>query len=105
MDKETFCKYLKIAERYLQQADNASKALEAFTDGGAIFTLGDELFDNFIILLGESVGDENGDTISWWLFDAPKNEKVVFVGTYGEEEQKKYNLATEEDLYDFLTTV
>lgn len=104
MDKETFCKYLKTAERYLQQTDDASKALETFTDG-AIITLGSELFDNFITLLGESVGEENGDTIFWWLFDAPKDEKVIFVGTYGEEEQKKYNLVTEEDLYDFLTTV
>lgn len=103
MDKDTFIKYLKAIERYLSQVDNATEALSTFTDGGSIITLGDELLDNFIVLLGESVGDEDGDTISWWLFDAPKDEKIIFVGNQGEE-PKKYNLLTEEDLYNFLTT-
>lgn len=103
LTKQEFIKYMNVIFDYQKQNERFSNTLTQVCDNsGVVFSLGDKLLDNYINLLSILMNDEGVQTISWWLYDAPQNDKIIIETDTDTGRRKTYNVETVEDLYDYL---
>lgn len=102
LTKQEFIDYMNVIFDYQKQTEKFSYALtEVCNNPGIIVSLGDKLLNNYINLLTILMNDDV-QTISWWLYDAPKNDKIIIETDTDTGKRKTYNVETIEDLYDYL---
>lgn len=102
LTKQEFIKYMNAIFDYQKQTEKFSDALTEVCDNpGIVISLGGNLLMNYIDLLEVLMNDEKSHTISWWLYEAPENNKHIYeTDVTGKE--KMYEINTVEDLYDYL---
>lgn len=101
--KQEFVKYMKVISDFQNSSQEFAGALNKIcSNPGIVCSLGDELLNNYINLLTILMNDEILQTIYWWLYDAPKNDKTIIETDTDTGKRKTYNVKTVEDLYDYL---
>lgn len=102
MRKENFVKAINALIEQSERDCEFEKALEPFFDNYLISSLSDHLQNAVIDLLEDEMNDI-GETISWWLYDAPeagKNKESCYIFL---QDGTEITVETPEQLYDFLT--
>lgn len=103
LTKQEFVKYMKVVSNFQNSNQEFANALDKIcSNPGIVCSLGDELLTNYIELLEKLMGSEKFATISWWLYDAPENDKVIYESDEISGLIHKYDLNTVEELYDYL---
>lgn len=100
LNKEQFSAYVREIQKYLQDCHNANDAIGSFCDGHPVIQIGDNLCTAMIELL-ERIMRDQGESVSWYLFDAPKVDPLI---QWKDEEGNiiTRRITTPEELYDYL---
>lgn len=98
--KVQFTECIESIQKYLEECHLAGQALDTFCDGNPIVLIGDDLCNTMIHLLEDVMGDE-AETISWWFFEAPSNDKKI-LRTSPDESKQVWDLSTIDALFDYL---
>jgi len=103
LTKQEFIKYMNVIFDYQKQSMEFSDSLEKVCSTvGVVCSLGDNLLMSYIDLLEVLMDDKKSETISWWLYDAPENDKIIIETNADTGKEKTYNIETVENLYDYL---
>lgn len=92
--KKLFCEILENIQLQNSIDEQVSKSLETISDTWVMINSNNKIYKVLFTLL-EEVMNDNGDWISWWLY-----EDVDKVVTFNNGE--KIIVKTPEQLYDFL---
>lgn len=103
LTKQEFVKYMKVISDFQNSSQEFSGALNKIcSNPGIVCSLGDELLMHYIELLEKLMGSEKFTIISWWIYDAPENDKLICETDSNTGEVIKYKMNTVEELYDYL---
>ena len=103
LTKQEFVKYMKVISDFQNSSQEFSGALNKIcSNPGIVCSLGDELLMNYIELLEKLMGSEQFAIISWWMYDAPENDKFIYETDSNTGKVIKYKTNTVEELYDYL---
>jgi len=94
--------FVSAIETYNKQIDidcEIDEALGKVCGSLVCFNTENLLYDMFLELLGNAVGDY--ETLIWWMFDAPDNGKFLYE-TNEKGEEIEIDLSTPERLYDYI---
>lgn len=96
MKKEIFIKRMTAILDFSKKQEDLNDAIDKFTDGGAIVTIGDSIIKELLDSIKEAMKIEDSDLLSWWLWEDV--EKVIYC------ENKEFKVQTLEELYDYIET-
>lgn len=96
LSKELFIKRMSLISNFSSQQDTISKFIENFSDGHCVVTIGNELINEIIDMLNESMNIEDKDFLSWWLYEDV--DKVIYY------EDEEISVRTLEELYDYIVS-
>lgn len=103
LTKQEFVRYMKVISDFQNSSQEFAGALNKIcSNPGIVCSLGDELLKNYIELLEKLMGDEEFTIISWWMYDAPENDRFVCETDNNTGKVIKYKMNTVEELYDYL---
>lgn len=101
--KQEFVKYMKVISNFQNSSQEFAGALNKIcSNPGIVCSLGDELLMNYIELLEKLMGSEQFTIISWWMYDAPENDKFIYETDSNTGKVIKHKMNTVEELYDYL---
>ena len=100
--KESFIYYTtKFKEAYEEQ-QRFNDALRPFFER-PICKYRDDLFDTYeSMLVAMSECEEEDGIFSWWLFESPKDNKIITVRTPGFGDEEVFDCSSAEGLYEYL---
>lgn len=100
LNKEQFSAYVREIQKYLQDCHNANDAIGSFCDGHPVIQIGDNLCTAMIELL-ERIMRDQGESVSWYLFDAPKVDPLI---QWKDDEGNTimWRITMPEELYNYL---
>lgn len=100
LTREQFSAYVLEIRKYLQDCSNANAAIGSFCDGYPVIQIGDSLCTAMIELLERIMHDQD-ESVSWYLFDAPKVDPLI---QWKDDEGNTITrrITTPEELYDYL---
>ncbi len=103
ISKEKFINYLNRYKEAWEEQERFQDALRPFFDF-PVCTYQENLMDAYAQLLVEVCEcQEEDDIFGWWLFESPKDCKIISIkGKDGATVE--YDVATPEGLYDYLAT-
>jgi len=101
MKKENFVKMICGIIEQNKKEHNFCNALEPFFDGWLVPLITSDLTNGIIDVLESEMEDEY-ETISWWLYDAPDAGKCEDSCYIILKDDSKVRLDTVEQLYDYL---
>lgn len=100
LTREQFSAYVLEIRKYLQDCSNANAAIGSFCNGYPVIQIGDSLCTAMIELLERIMHDQD-ESVSWYLFDAPKVDPLI---QWNDDEGNTITrrITTPEELYDYL---
>lgn len=99
-----FKKIFNDIQEHEEKNDVLTKIIVSKDSNGWI-DYGTDLVDDIILVLNELLGiDKEDDLLSWWLYDAPQNEKFCYEDIEGDDLHRiMYDLNDLLDLYYYAT--
>ena len=108
ISKEEFVNALNNIQKGIKQQKEFNDAMEKFSDGFFVSTIGNDFLNTAIKLLEIAVGDEDvphiGSTISWWLFeDVDKIISITPLSKHNKTDKDiEVDCTTPEQLYEYF---
>lgn len=101
LKRDTFVSAIQAIQKQEELTDQMNQVYKQLTDGLGFLEMGGLTQSALIKVLDDGMEDEHG-FVSWWLYEAPKDCKIV-----SWEENGKLvtvNLEDVNDLYDYLVS-
>jgi hypothetical protein len=99
MDFAEFKKYIEPIREYIKETDEANKFISAISsESYAFVTIGSNLLDRYIDLFEKLLGVEEGEWISWYVFECELGKRPMSAYIDG----KEYEIDSDEALYELI---